>query len=225
MSWKDGVSQCWPLAEKCHVWWEAWSAVGAVVGVGATLFLGFMTLRVAKAANRVSRMAVKIASDEADAKAKLDSLEGLLVLARVQTEVTTVAGTAVILLTMFESTARPFVGDPNALLDWEEALLQLALPVTDALSDRLKYAPKEAAGQLSRSLGICDTLRREWTGAVHRDDLAELTAIWDALPVRLHALSADLNGVRALCIKAVNDLGINTPELVAKMIDAAEPRA
>ncbi|HDS1367145.1 TPA: hypothetical protein ACG4ML_000539 [Stenotrophomonas maltophilia] len=33
MSMLDGISQCWPLAERCHVWWEAWAVAVAFLGL------------------------------------------------------------------------------------------------------------------------------------------------------------------------------------------------
>lgn len=42
MSMLDGVSQCWPLARDCRVWWEAWAALAAVSAALGTWVVGFL---------------------------------------------------------------------------------------------------------------------------------------------------------------------------------------
>lgn len=40
MSMLEGISQCWPLGENCHVWWEAWDTM---IGAGAVA-IGLLAL-------------------------------------------------------------------------------------------------------------------------------------------------------------------------------------
>lgn len=59
MSMFDGISQCWPLAKDCAVWWEAWAVLtGGLVGLASTA--------VAILAWRTSGRAAEIAAEAKD---------------------------------------------------------------------------------------------------------------------------------------------------------------
>ncbi|WP_414498896.1 hypothetical protein [Stenotrophomonas maltophilia] len=219
MSWKDGVSQCSPLAEKCHVWWEAWSAVGAVVGVLATVFLGLATLWLARSANKVSGMAVDIAENEAKERVKKEKLDGLLVLARIQTEVAKMGGIVEILRQQLTIRVPRYESDIEVFADWQAAIETIAFPVSNTLRDKFVYLEPAVAGHLSRALGLCDTLNDEWKGLVPRGDGMEMMAVWKELPLRLETLNTDLSAVRSACMAAIGTLDINPPALVKRFAE------
>ncbi|HHA2954811.1 TPA: hypothetical protein ACOFD1_000439 [Stenotrophomonas maltophilia] len=219
MSWKDGVSQCSPLAEKCHVWWEAWSAVGAVVGVAATIFLGLATLWLARSANKVSGMAVAIADNEAKDRVKKEKLDGLLVLARVQTEVAKMGGIVEILRQLLTIRVPRYVGDIEVFADWQAAIETIAFPVSNTLRDKFVHLEPTIAGHLSRALGLCDTLNDEWKGLALRGDGTEMESVWKELPLRLETLNTDLLAVRSACTEAIGKLDINPPALIQRFAE------
>lgn len=67
MQWSDGVFRCSPLGiDDCVVWWDAVAAIGSIIGVVATVILGVFTYRLGVAANRASKMALRL-SENADA--------------------------------------------------------------------------------------------------------------------------------------------------------------
>jgi len=66
MSWIQGITQCAPLAKNCHVWWEAWNVVVALLSATAVVFLGWQTYRV----NAVTARLAQDVKDRDDAKAR-----------------------------------------------------------------------------------------------------------------------------------------------------------
>lgn len=75
MSLIDGISQCWPLSETCHVWWEAWDTVFGAGGVA----LGLMVLAVSSLGVLVtaaSAVAVYWLGKQANRLAHAGQLEG-----------------------------------------------------------------------------------------------------------------------------------------------------
>lgn len=75
MSMLEGISQCWPLGEKCHVWWEAW---GTLIGAGgATIaLLALVVSCVGVLVTAASAIAVYWLGKQANLLARSSQLEG-----------------------------------------------------------------------------------------------------------------------------------------------------
>lgn len=75
MSMLEGISQCWPLGEKCHVWWEAWDTmIGAGGAAIAVLALGVSCVGILVTA--ISAIAVYWLGRQAHLLAEAGQLEG-----------------------------------------------------------------------------------------------------------------------------------------------------
>ncbi|MGX9721389.1 hypothetical protein [Stenotrophomonas acidaminiphila] len=226
-----------PGVGDCVVWWEAWAAVGAlisaffaifavyvaVMAMLATIFLGYMTWKLGKAANKIGESAVVIAKKESQAREDLAVIESTLILIRIQTEVAMVADRAAAIAESLAPTMLAnLLNDAESRSIMRTGLALLKLPTVGGLTERLHVLDAPISGCLARALGVCDTLHIEWEDIEGETSHDAIKAVWNALPRRLQLLEFDLNKVRRACITAVQKLNINPPELIAIVAPSSE---
>lgn len=227
----DGVSQCWPLAKDCVVWWDAWAAIGAVasawvglvalkVSVGAvlaTIFLGYMTLNLGVAANKASDAAVALAAREAEIREKRDHDESLILLLRVAGEI---SDTQTYLRNIREDVAPENGGKEfleshevreRVLSEWK----QIRFPNYEACVDRLHYLPVAVAGRMARLVGLHGSfdsgIRDEPTPP--QEQAAEALAAFELIS---RLLLRDIDVIQVACMDAVCQLEMDDAKVVAE---------
>lgn len=159
MSMLDGVSQCWPLAKDCVVWWDAWAVVVAAIA----LLVAWMGLAVAGGsaaavfwlglqANKLGQVTREVS--EADR-----NREGTFILAYLYTE----------LLDAYSSADAWF--DQRGLLEYFpaadeatrskmlEMIRSISMPMTIAHFNRLHVLEPELGMRLARVLSTLELLR------------------------------------------------------------------
>jgi len=221
------------------VWWEAWAAVGALISaifailavcvavkaMLATIFLGYMTWNLGKAANKIGQAAVEISNKESRARESLAEIESTLILIRIQTEVAMVAERAATIATWLdESRLRQIVNHAEMRSTMRAGIALLKLPTVGELTERLHVLDAPIAGHLARALGVCDTLHIEWDGIESETSIDAIEAVADALTGRLEILRFDLSEVRRACTRAVQRLNISPPELIAIVVPSSEQK-
>lgn len=165
----DGMSPCMtPGVDRCVVWWEAWAVVVAVLAVGATVFLGLMTLklgqktialgrisiRLGRAANKAAATATRIARQEAEAREKMELQERLMVLLQLRAEVHTAASRFRRAKQATHEDSAEFLDQPAARRFAIKKIISNGFPTARSLSGRLHYIGHPAAGKLALVMGI-----------------------------------------------------------------------
>lgn len=161
----SGISPCMqPGVADCVVWWDAWAVVVSSIAVLATVFLGFMTLRLGRAANRATAAAVAIAKSEADARRRNEADERIVILlwlvADVGTQVVNARG-LVAEAKKADAKSR-FVNDGDYRSKILAKLAELELPVASALRERLHLLGHPLAGRLARAIGLATALKTQF---------------------------------------------------------------
>lgn len=211
MSWWKGFSTCSPLgAANCVVWWDAWAVVVSLVAILATIFLGFMTLRLGLAANRATAAAVAIAKGEADARRRNETDERIVLLLWLAPEVGTQVVRARILAEKArEPDAREKFRTESATRAWYFAKLpELNLSVATSLRDRLHVLGHPLAGRLARAIGLSEALRTQFNVdySTLSDELME--SFFFNLASFLAVFQLDLEAVSDAAAQASADAGI-----------------
>lgn len=217
MSWTDGFSRCAAPGTDCIVWWDAWAVVVSIVGIGATVFLGIMTLKLGEAANAASKAALDISVADANLREKRDHDERLILLMRVTGEVSYAWQ---VLTTVLATVARDDADQISILhhqvrADLMRDLRGISFSTFSHIADRLHVIGNPVAAQLARAVGLLDlTIRaidvttEPTTGELPSDLGASLRAI---IPMVL----SDLVVVKSECEAAVRELGLDDPQAAA----------
>lgn len=212
MSWWKGFNTCSPLGESsCVVWWDAWAVVASFIAIIATIFLGFMTLRLGLAANRATAAAVAIAKGEADARRRTETDERIVLLLWLVTEVgSQVVSARILAEKAHEPDAHDQFRTDSATRAWYIArLAELKLPVATSLRDRLHLLGHPLAGRLARAIGLSEALSTQFD--VDYSTLSD--ELMDSFFFSLASFSAvfklDLEAVSEAATKASVDARIN----------------
>jgi len=189
----------------------------ALLGVLATIFLGFMTLRLGRAANRASMAAVGIAATESKAREKRDHEESLILMMRLAGEMsdaqTSLEEIRDLLATergRDEFLSRQSVRD-EVLASWKV----IKFPNYEACSERLHYLPLQVAARMARVVGVRTSFN---TGLQDKAALEEPEAAssFESLRFITRLLLADLEVIQCACGRAVQELGLDDAEVVAE---------
>lgn len=159
MSWMNGVSQCWPLANDCVVWWDAWAVVVAAIA----LLVAWLGLAVAggsaAAVFWLGHQANKLGQVTRDVSEADRKREGTFILAYLYTE----------LLDAYSSADAWF--DQQGLFEYFpaadevtrsgmlEMIRSISMPMTTAHFDRLHVLEPELGMRLARVLSTLELLR------------------------------------------------------------------
>lgn len=224
-SMRYGVSQCWPPSETCAVDWDAWAVGMALLGVLATIFLGFMTLRLGRAANRASLAAVGIAATESKAREKRDHEESLILMMRLAGEFSD-AQTSLEEIRDLIATEQ---GRANFLCrqDTRDEVLAFWKVIKfqnyEACSERLHYLPIQVAARMARVVGIRGSFN---TGLQDKAGLQEDEAASSCASFRFitRLLLADIEVIREACRVAVQQLGLDDADVVEEADRLVEGR-
>ncbi|TDB28434.1 hypothetical protein ATCM_12660 [Stenotrophomonas sp. ATCM1_4] len=211
MSMLDGVSQCWPLAKDCLVWWDAWAAVGALLGFIATAILGFFTYRLGRAANRATRLATQIAATELDRQQLRDNKERVLVLVQIAGELS-INLNKVRDISAFMGTpgySDALVSSRKARDEFFNALDAVTFPVVRGVTERLHYLTPTDGARLVRAMGVLAVFQELRPENPDPDDLAEGLGV---LSSTLPKVIDDLRIVWEASQAAVRELGIHDIE-------------
>lgn len=211
----SGMSPCMtPGQGDCVVWWDAWAALAASVGVVTTFALGAATVYLAVSANKTSRAAMGVANRGVENQEEATRAERNLILIRVQAEVASVAKVCdVIGVRLAESNSEVLVSSAKERVDLHELVKMLRLPVADSLTPRLYNLSGKESAHLARSLGVCKMLRVSWKGVESTEDRRELELLWESLLIYQPILSHDLLAIRQAASSALAASGITSPEL------------
>lgn len=173
MSMLEGISQCWPLGEKCHVWWDAWTFVVAV----AALWVAYLTMLVTigscwavyylgTRANRLAEIAQESQRTNADVAAKEQKetrqREENVALAYCATEF----GELKIFLASLAALMKPgaamaveeFVAHKASRAFFAERLRQMSTEHMDRMLPRLHMLPSGNGLKIARLVGLCKNL-------------------------------------------------------------------
>lgn len=166
MSFIDGLSQCWPLAQKCHVWWEAWAAGGtwasvavalmavfaAGVGVCVTAASALAVWRLGREANRLAHAPTLRAREEA-------VRERVVLLSAIYGELANVSSA----MGAWNGTIRTvgmeqLFADKPARVVLARLMRDIDMPMTKSLIGRLHVLPEDESAALARCLGLISVL-------------------------------------------------------------------
>lgn len=177
MSWTDGVSQCWPLATDCVVWWDAWAVVVAAIALfvawlglavaagsaGAVFWLGFQ-------ANRLGQVSRDIAQDDR-------SREGAFILAYIFPEVLDAFSKAGAMVSVRDTFLEYFPGAPKeGRKDALSTLRSIAMPRTSSHFDRLHVLEPDIGRRLARILSTLDLLNTAYGHLIEHENDEHLLA-------------------------------------------------
>lgn len=229
MSMLEGVSQCWPLAKDCVVWWDAWAAIGALAGawvaliavavslltVLSTVFLGIMTLNLGRAANQASETAVEISRVDFERQRYRDETERLLVLVQIAGEIATGHDWIVAEIERLASgdSRRSFAESANYRSNVFRRLAGLQFPISESVTDRLHYLDRGVSSKLLRSTNMLKMLQAYGHTWGSPGSVVKLDDAHGVLAVTLHIVKCDLGDVRSACQAAVQDAGIAVPNI------------
>ncbi|MFL0351642.1 hypothetical protein ACEU0E_002754 [Stenotrophomonas lactitubi] len=215
MDFLDALSPCWFLSESCVPKWDAWSVAVAAVAVvvalaafGASVFLGWMTLKLGEAANRATAAALTVAEDEAKARRKTELDERLLILVWITEEVSTAERRAKRAVVEIERRGWADFRQDTALRKWAfEGMRQFGFPVCNRFQDRLHVLGQPLASKLVRAMGMGRSLESfayDYTSGPteHRN------GHFIAMIARLKVIEGDLKDVIAECKNAGEVAGI-----------------
>ncbi len=220
--WK-GMSPCTsPGVGDCVVWWEAWAAVGALLGVAATLFLGVFTLALGRAANRAASLAVIIADAELNRQKLRDTKEGLLVLVQIAGELAvTMNKVRGIMERLEDRGVRENIVAQGRSLRWlRQELEGIAFPVVRGAIDRLHYLDLAHAGRLLRAMATLETCK-EFNAS---EEAATEPDFWLLnLEHGLRKIMEDLGAVWTASQSATRELGIQEHGIAPSVAEQARP--
>ncbi|MDT3454678.1 hypothetical protein ROV80_05395 [Stenotrophomonas pavanii] len=220
MSMLDGVSQCWPIAHDCHIWWEAWSAIGAVaavltgitaicvawVGIGVTSASAYAVWRLGIAANRASQEATRIAGVQAERTSYKDDTEQLLVLVQVAPELVNARIKVERILAGLNHDSlggMAFATDKEYRDEFLAAADKLSLPILGEITGRLHYVDRPTAARMLRIKGVVETIQADCRNLNGQESEDELLHFHRTVFVTLRLAAADLAAVCGECEKAM----------------------
>lgn len=162
MSMLDGVSQCWPLAKDCAVWWEAHSATAAwtsvIVAIVALVVASLSVLVTAASAWAVWRLGTE-ANSLARVPAALSETErereAIVILSVLYAEfasISSVAGAWKELATEFG--VDRLLDENESRSAAAESLRQMEMPMTKSLLGRLHVLPAQQSAKVAHCLGL-----------------------------------------------------------------------
>ncbi|HEL3784040.1 TPA: hypothetical protein UM046_004316 [Stenotrophomonas maltophilia] len=209
--------RCWPLNESCAVDWDAWVAGLALASVAATLFLGFMTLRLGRAANRASSAAVGIAALEAKTRKERDRDERLILMMRLAGEMSDT-------MTRLQSIRGHVVADDGTppFLTSQEVRDEVVATWKcirftnyEACSDRIHYLSLPVAARMARVVGIVGSFSAD-IDANGVPGASDAKAAVESFEFVTRVLLADLGVIQEECGRAVGDLQMADAAVVAE---------
>ncbi|PZT26653.1 hypothetical protein A7X93_17970 [Stenotrophomonas maltophilia] len=199
------------------VQWEAWAVGFAIVSIAATLFLGFMTLRLGRAANKASATAVDLAARDAGIRERRDHEEQLILLMRLagemsdaQTQLERIRSKVVL-----EDGECEFLDSQSVREEVVAHWRGVRFPNYEACSDRLHYLPLDVAARMARVVGLVGS----FVSGIENEDAptegqAKTAQIGFEFLTRI--LLADLEVVQVACGNAVAELNLVDQEIVAE---------
>ncbi|WP_188489290.1 hypothetical protein [Stenotrophomonas maltophilia] len=233
----SGFSPCMtPGQGDCVVWWDAWAAGGtwaaavvasvgiavAWIGIGVTTGSAYFVWRLGAEANRASNLAVSIAKSEADRQRSRDRKERVLVLLQLNGEVSRnqkIAGQ--LRQTIGDPVgSKKFVDDYIFRSDVIKDLTTIEFPTAERLVDRLHYLGEAEGPALARSVGMIESLNREYENGMGQPDQQNLILHRAAICLVLDAMIIDLGLISAACRAEIIESGIDN-ELISKHGGAA----
>lgn len=228
MDWWVGFSQCWPPGQGgCVVWWDAWAAIGAFAAVITTAVLGVVTYRLGKAANVASKLAVSLASKEAQRQLARDRKERILLLMQVTPEISANRERINALHAHLskEESEGFFLADVAYRKEFMEDMGQVAFPLTEKLADRYHYLDDQTGPRLVRGMGLFVSLHNNYRALLNEQPVEELAKAHKLLLAVLPRIAADLEVVRVACGAAVRECGVDNPRIAdaAPREDGVEP--
>lgn len=181
MSMLDGISQCWPLAKGCVVWWDAWAViVGIAVGL-ATVAVAVLAWRTSERAALIASKATEIAKQQHEDSLYLREGTARVIAHVMASDLATVPqrieGAIVIVthviqeLTPLDSSEQ-FDGmthrAPLTILRLEEAMLNARAMSIGLVEDRLHTLPRDLGNSVAAFWGAMQVTKAESEGMVRR---------------------------------------------------------
>lgn len=208
MEFFDALSSCWVLGKTCKPEWNAWAVGAAALGIAATLFLGVMTLRLGKSANRATAAALALAEAEAKARAVAESNERQLILASITGEVSLAESKAGRAVEALEAWGWESFAVEAYMQQWAfEGMRIFAFPVCESFQDRLHLLGQPLASRLVRAIGFGRTLSTfefDYVNSVMEDRRLH----FKLMIVQLKAIKKDLGAVSEECCASSEKAGI-----------------
>ncbi|MBA0342103.1 hypothetical protein D7U87_15545 [Stenotrophomonas maltophilia] len=211
----NGISPCMePGVGDCVVWWDAWAVFVAGIAVLSTVFLGLMTLRLGRVANKAaiaaakaSAAAAKIANDEAAGRLQNARDERLMLLLWIAGEMSAARSTIKRLQEAIAAKGLQGFKDDRALRQSAfSAISGLDFTNCAARADRMHAIGHPTAARLARGIALARTLSRDMKPRLLEEEHAEST--YALLERALPRLREDLDVVADACIAAAVDCGI-----------------
>lgn len=224
----QGISPCMePGIGGCVVWWDAWAAIGALLGVLATMVLGIFTYRLGRVANRASALAVEIAGNEARRQAERDKKERILLLLQITGEV---SANKERILELHAHLSKPmsegyFVGNAVYRNDFMTNLKRVTFPLADRLADRYHYLDGLTGPTLVRAIGMFSTMADNYVALLDEQPEAELRTAYRLLFTMLPIVAQDLEVVRLACAEAVKESRIDDARIARLALAVADQAA
>ncbi|WP_459048019.1 hypothetical protein [Stenotrophomonas sp. PSU_St99] len=208
MEFLDALSSCWFLGKTCKPEWNAWAVGVAALGIAATVFLGVMTLRLGKAANRATAAALALAQAEAKAREVAESNERQLILASITAEVSLAESKAGRAVEALEAWGwENFAGDAYKQRWAFEGMRVFLFPVCESFKDRLHLLGQPLASRLVRAIGFgqnLSTFEFDYVNCAMEDRPLQ----FELMIVRLKAIKQDLGAVSEECRTSSEKAGI-----------------
>lgn len=227
MSWLsklwDGMSPCMtPGVGRCVVWWEAWAVVVAVLAVGATVFLGLMTLklgqktialgrisiRLGRAANKAAATATRIARQEAEARENMEVQERLMVLLQLRAEVHTAASRFRRAKQATHENSAEFLAQPVERRIAIKKIISNGFPTANSLSGRLHYIGHPSAGQLALVMGIVARIQETFSDIDSVEEVTTPEELLEQFKIVSKLLVVHIEPVEEACNLAAVEAGI-----------------
>ncbi|WP_185807203.1 hypothetical protein [Stenotrophomonas maltophilia] len=215
MEFLDALSPCWSLGPNCVPRWEAWAVVVAAVAVevaylaiGATVFLGLMTLKLGQAANRATAAALAVAEGEANARQVAEENERLMILSAITPEISFAETKAHRAIDTLQIWGWSKFSKSEKMQQWAfESANYFSFPVCESYKDRIHLLGQPFASKLVRAIGIGRTLKSfEFDYTQGRPE--DRNAHFFLLIARLQAIELDASEVSAECVRAGEAAGI-----------------
>lgn len=219
MEFLDALSSCWFLGKTCKPEWNAWAVGVAALGIAATVFLGAMTLRLGKAANRATAAALALAEAEAIARAVAESNERQLILASITGEVSLAESKAGRAVKALEAWGwEGFAVDVDKQRWAFEGMRVFLFPVCESFQDRLHLLGQQLGSRLVRAIGFGRTLNSFEFDYVN-SAIEDRPLHFNLMIVRLKAIEQDLGAVSEECRRSSEKAGIK----LDLSLDGVEP--
>jgi len=219
MSWLsnlwDGMSPCMtPGVDRCVVLWDAWAVIVAALAIGATLFLGYMTLRLGQEANKAaaaaaeaSMAAVQIASEDREARMHDAEDRRTMLLVWIAGEVSgarTVLGKQ--LSDHSEETKSKFLRDAKYRRLITNLINSLNFPNATGMASSLHAIGHPVAAQFARARAMITMMQEAYALGDIPDSEAEVA--WKILTEGVSLVIPDLSAVHNACVAAAVKAGI-----------------